>query len=262
MSHTEKPRLLDVHAHLGDEVFDPDRDEVLERARAAGVGGVVAVGETLQDAQKNLELSESHPGVVWPSAGLYPTHLDLERAEEVVAFIRRNRSRIIAIGEVGLDHWKVKEEHDQEVQGDIFGGFIRLSMELDLPLNVHSRSAGRRAIELLLNHGARSVLMHAFDGRAASALPGVEAGFFFSIPPSVVRSQQKQKLVRRLPIENILLETDSPVLGPDPEERNEPANLRLALSAVAELKDMTEEAVAEAVVENQSRLFGDLQPGR
>ena len=103
MNRPNKPLLLDVHAHLGDEVFDNDRDEVLERAKAASVGGVLAVGETLEDARKNLELAESHPGVVWPAAGLYPTCLDREQAEAVIAFIRGNRSRIIAIGCHGAD---------------------------------------------------------------------------------------------------------------------------------------------------------------
>ena len=192
MNHSETPRLLDVHAHLGDEVFDPDRGEVLERARAAGVCGVVAVGETLEDARKNLELSEAYPGVVRPAAGLYPTHLDSDQAEALADFIRAHRGRIIAIGEVGLDHWMIKEEEQKEAQKEIFGRFVRLSLELGLPLNVHSRSAGRRAIEVLLEWGARSVLMHAFDGKAASALAGVEAGYFCSIPPSVVRSQRSR----------------------------------------------------------------------
>jgi TatD DNase family protein len=100
------------------------------------------------------------------------------------------------------------------------------------------------------------VLLHAFDGRAATALPAVEAGFFFSVPPSIVRSPQKQKLVRRLPIENLLVETDSPVLGPEPGTRNEPANVTISVSAIAAIKELHEEAVIDAVEENQRRLFG------
>jgi TatD DNase family protein len=163
---------------------------------------------------------------------------------------------LVAIGEVGLDHWAVQEEKDRELQREIFKGFIALAGEMDLPLNVHSRSAGRRAIDLLLQSGAVRVQLHAFDGRASTALPAVEAGYFFSIPPSVVRSRQKQKLVKQLPLTCILVETDSPVLGPQPAVRNEPANLPLTLQAIAEIKALPEQAVFEAVVANTTRLYG------
>lgn len=252
--------LLDAHAHLVDPVFDEDRGEVLRRAREAGVSAVLCVGESLQDARRNLELAEEHEAML-PAAGLYPTRLDLGEAEALANLLRTERRRLWAIGEVGLDYWKVQEEEGRELQREIFGRFVDLSLELDLPLNVHSRSAGRHAIALLLERGARRVLLHAFDGRAATALPAVEAGFFFSVPPSVVRSQQKRKLVRRLPLESLLLETDSPVLGPDPRERNEPALLRVALRAVAEIKGLAEAEVAEAVRENARRLFGALPSG-
>ena len=247
--------LVDCHAHIGDTAFDADRGEVLARALAAGVRGVIAVGETLADAERNLALADEH-AAVFPAAGLFPTHLDLDHAERMENWIRRHRDRLVAIGEVGLDHWKVQDEAEREVQREIFTRFVRLADELSLPLNVHSRSAARPTVALLLAAGARRVQLHAFDGRAATALPAVEAGFLFSVPPSIVRSRQKQKLVRRLPLECLLLETDSPVLGPDPTSRNEPANVRVSLRAVAELKGVREEEVAEAVGDNVTRLFG------
>jgi TatD DNase family protein len=250
------PPLIDCHAHLCDPVFDADRGEVLDRALAAGVEAIVAVGETLEDARRNRRLAEIHPQV-FPAAGLYPTHLDVDLAVELERWIRENRECLVAIGEVGLDHWKVKEPADREAQRENFRRFVRLAVELDLPLNVHSRSAGRHAVALLLEQDARRVQLHAFDGKPSSALPAVEAGFYFSIPPSIVRSRQKQKLVRRLPLSCMLLETDSPVLSPDPGERNEPANLRVGLRTVAELKGVTETEVAERVHENSIRLYGE-----
>ncbi|HVS66765.1 MAG TPA: TatD family hydrolase [Thermoanaerobaculia bacterium] len=250
-----RPRLTDAHAHLGDPVFDADREQVLARAREAGVAAVVVVGETLEDARRNLELAERHPELR-PCAGLYPTHLDPAQAEAVIALIRAERERLVAIGEVGLDRWVVKDEEERALQREIFGSFVELSKETGLPLNVHSRSAGHHAISFLLERGAERVLLHAFDGKASKALPGVEAGYFFSVPPSIVRSQQKRKLVERLPLECLLLETDSPVLGPTREERNEPRNLRVSLEAIAEIKGLAEEAVAEATIENARRLFG------
>lgn len=249
--------LVDTHAHICEPVFDPDRDAVLERAQKAGVAAVVAVGETLADARRNLELARIHPNLR-PAAGLYPTFLDLDQAKEMVDFIRSHRDRIAAIGEVGLDYWAVKEDEQKALQREIFSAFIDLSRELGLPLNVHSRSAGRHAVSLLLEKHAKRVQMHAFDGKASAALPAVEAGYFFSVPPSIVRSRQKQKLVRHLPLSCLLVETDSPVLGPDPKTRNEPANLILSVEAIARIKEVDVEAVAEAVVENTRCLYREL----
>jgi len=250
-------RLVDTHAHICDPSFDDDRAEVLARAAAAGVAAVVAVGETLEDARRNLELAVEHPALR-PAAGLYPTHLDLAQADEMVDFIRAHRERLHAIGEVGLDYWIVKQAPERELQREILGRFVELAAELDLPLNVHSRSAGKHAVSFLLERGAKRVQMHAFDGKAGAALPAVEAGYLFSIPPSVLHSVQKQKLVKRLPLESLLLETDSPVLGPDREARNEPANLVLVLDAIAELKGLPREEVVAAVEDNTRRLFGPL----
>jgi len=250
-------KIVDTHAHIGDPVFDPDRDAVLKKAAAAGVGVVIAVGENLSDAGRNIELTGEHP-LIRPAAGLYPTILDPDQAAQMQSFIRQERAKLVAIGEVGLDFWVVKEDPDKEIQKEIFKGFIALSRELDLPLNIHSRSAGRHAVKLLLEGGATRVQMHAFDGKATAALPAVEAGFFFSIPPSVVRSRQKQKLVKQLPLSCILVETDSPVLGPEPGVRNEPANVAISIKAIAEVKNVGEEAVIEAVAENAIRLYGNI----
>ncbi|BBO91857.1 TatD family hydrolase [Desulfosarcina ovata] len=249
-------RLVDTHAHLCAEDFDDDREAVLERAGRAGIAAVVAVGENLADARRNIDLATRH-AILKPAAGLYPTVLDLDQADAMVAFIREHVSQLVAIGEVGLDYWVVKDTAGKALQREIFRRFVALSGELDLPLNVHSRSAGRHAIALLLESGARRVQLHAFDGKAGAALPAVDAGYYFSIPPSVIRSRQKQKLVRLLPLSSLLVETDSPVLGVDPLVRNEPANLLVVIDAIAQIKAVPAEAVIEAVVENSVRLYGD-----
>ena len=250
-------RIVDAHAHMCDPVFDTDRTEVIRRAQAAGVGAIIAVGENLSDAKRNIELAENHPELK-PTAGLYPTHLDLNEAKEIISFIRNERNKLVAIGEVGLDYWAIKEESEKELQREIFISFVHLALELDLPLNVHSRSAGRHAVALLLEHNAKKVQLHAFDGKASAALPAVEAGFFFSIPPSIVRSKQKQKLVKQLPLSCMLVETDSPVLGPLPDERNEPANAVISINTIAEIKNISKEEVMETVFENTCRLFENL----
>jgi TatD DNase family protein len=253
---------VDTHTHLCDSSFDADRDEVLARARRAGVRAIVVVGESLADAERNLELADLYPDLLRPAAGLFPTRLDRREGERIEELLRSEANRWIAVGEVGLDYWKVQEEEERELQRELFSRFITLSLELDLPLNVHSRSAGRQTIELLLAEGARRVQMHAFDGRAAKALPAVEAGYFFSVPPSIERSAQKQKLVKRLPLSCLLLETDSPVLGPSPRERNEPANVRHSALAVAELQGISEGEVLEVTTDNAVRLYGERLLGR
>ena len=249
--------LTDTHTHLCDPAFDSDRPEVLQRAVDAGIEAIIAVGENLSDANRNLELAANYP-ILKPAAGLYPAILDRAQAGELLDFIQKKQAKLVAIGEVGLDYWVVKEESEKALQGQIFKSFIQLAKELDLPVNVHSRSAGRQAVALLLECGASKVQLHAFDGKASTALPAVEAGYFFSIPPSVVRSRQKQKLVKRLPLSCLLAETDSPVLGPSPDERNEPANITISIKAIAELKDITEAEVIEAVKENTRKLYGDI----
>jgi TatD DNase family protein len=251
-------KIVDTHTHLCDPVFDKDRVDVLERAKAAGIDAIVLVGENLDDAKRNLELAANYT-MLKPAAGLYPAILDQAQAEEIQAFIRRQREKLIAIGEVGLDHWVVKKESEKTLQKTIFKSFIELAKELELPLNVHSRSAGRHVVALLLECGASKVQLHAFDGKASAALPAVEAGYFFSIPPSVVRSRQKQKLVKRLPLSCLLVETDSPVLGPLPNKRNEPVNIIKSIETIAELKGVSKAEVIEAVTENTRKLYVDLQ---
>ncbi len=246
--------LIDTHAHLCSEEFERDLGGVLERARREGVAAVIAVAENVQDAHRNLAISKEVP-FVFPAAGIYPTILDIAQARKMHDFIRSNRHALVAIGEVGLDYWKVKDDEEREIQREIFKSFIRLSKEIELPLNVHSRSAGRQALEMLLREGAENVQMHAFDGKSSTAMLGVEAGYYFSIPPSIVRSRQKQKLVRQLPVTSLLSETDSPVLGPIPDKRNEPANVKVSVKVIAEIKGMKEEEVAEILYENACRLY-------
>lgn len=246
--------FFDAHAHLAAAEFAEDLPAVLARAEAAGLCGILAVGETLEEAERILDLSRRYP-LIRAAAGLYPTHLDPDAADAMVAFVRRHADRLVALGEVGLDHWAVQDEADWKIQEEILARFVALSKELDLPLNVHSRSAGRHTIAFLAAQGARRVLLHAFDGKASTAMEGVRAGYFFSIPPSVVRSAQKQKLVRALPLTCLLLETDAPVLGADPTVRNEPCNVVVAGEAVAKLKAVPVEEVARATMANVRCLF-------
>jgi len=252
-------RLVDAHCHLEDEAFDEDRDAVIGRALDAGVVAMLTSSLDYGDALKALGICRSHRGTVFLCVGFDPTIDDEAELEAVMRLAEElaGKGEIVAIGEVGLDFYRCRSEALMERQRERFRTWIRLAEELGLPLVVHSRSAGKYAIQVLLEEGYGRVLMHAFDGRVGWALRGVrEGGFYFSIPTSVVRSQQKRKLAKAVPLENLMVETDAPVLGPERGVRNEPANLPLAVRAVAELKGLSVEEVAEATFENAVELFG------
>lgn len=247
--------MIDCHAHLADEDFVADLDAVLDRARVAGVREVVVVAEGLEDIDNVLELARS-TDMLRACIGLHPERADEVAADRICELIRAHASELVGIGEVGLDYWLAKEQPERELQRHVLKRFVAVSKALDLPLNVHSRSAGHYTIDLLKSEGATKVLMHAFDGKASYALAGVEAGYYFSIPPSIVRSPQKQKLVKRLPLNALLLETDSPVLGPEKGERNEPANALRSAQMIAEIKEVALEEVIESTNANAAKLFG------
>ena len=253
--------MIDCHSHLTSSDFDGDREAVIARAEAAGVARIAIVGQDHEENLAVLRFAAEQPRFL-PFLGLHPDRfadgrpaMSAEEVGRIAGAIREAAQTLIGIGEVGLDYWVCRDDARREAQRAAFLQMIGLAEELDLPLNVHSRSAGHHVIDLLLAEGARRVLMHAFDGKAGHALRGAEAGFLFSIPPSVVRSPQKRKLVRALPLSALALETDSPVLGPVQGERNEPANLVISAAAIAEIKGVPEEEVRLRTAENARRLF-------
>ena len=248
----KKTKLIDTHCHLENEVFDSDRESVIEDAQDLGISIITsAIDRHLWD--KCCEIAKAHSNV-FASVGLDPTQFnDCELAGD---WIKSNKVKIISIGETGLDHYLVRDHQERELQESCFRSLIALAKELVLPIQVHSRSAGRRALEVLDSCGASEVHMHAFDGKASLARAASrDLGFYFSIPTSVVRSPQKRKLVKAVDIERLLIETDSPVLGPDKSERNVPSNLPVALKEVATILQREEEEIREILLENTLRLY-------
>ncbi|KAF6076091.1 TatD DNase domain containing 3 [Phyllostomus discolor] len=224
--------LVDCHCHLSAPDFDRDLDDVLEKAKKANVMALVVVAEHSGEFEKIMQLSERYSGFVLPCLGVHPVQglsprdqrsVTLKDLDVALPIIENYKDRLLAIGEVGLDFSPrfAGTDEQKEEQRQVLIRQVQLAKRLDLPLNVHSRSAGRPTISLLNEQGADKVLLHAFDGRPSVAMEGVKAGYFFSIPPSVVRSGQfslfskKQKLVKQLPLTSICLETDSPALGPE-----------------------------------------------
>ena len=249
--HPPSP-VIDVHCHLLDQSFDVDRYDVISRAKAESV---VAVIEGAQNMNESRRILAERSDFWLASAGIHPSFARTEDVPSMLEFIRANARDIVAVGEIGLDYYSGKTEQEREHMRNAFRSQAELACELDLPVVVHSRSAGKEAVSLLLGWGVEKVVLHAFDGKASSALEGVRAGYFFSIPPSVSRSRQKRKLINALPLEAMLLETDSPVLGPTGKERNEPMNVWVSAKIVAEEKRVPVDEVADVTTANATKLF-------
>ncbi|MFA5624499.1 MAG: TatD family hydrolase [Bradymonadales bacterium] len=246
--------MIDCHAHLQDAAFEHDLDDVVREAKLRGVRGCVVVGEHPREAAKIQDIVGKFAGWALAGLGLYPKYFsDSDIAEFDHALKKHGPWH--CIGEVGLDRWIVQDEEERERQEFAFKHVIAAAIREDLVLNVHSRSACRRAIEVLSEMGAKRVQMHAADAKASTINLGIEAGYYFSIPLSILDSPQKQKLARLVPLQQLLLETDSPVLAPDRSSRNTPANLPLALKALADIRGIAASELEQILDDNARRLY-------
>jgi TatD DNase family protein len=271
--------LIDCHAHCYTPQYSkPDLEQLWAGSRAAGLAAIVTVPESLDDCHTVLQLAAEQP-LVKACAGLHPVqpvHTDkpysgvrcvaLEDLPPALEFIRQHADQLVAVGEVGLDFSPhvigssdTSSQEGRAVQQQVFAAQIQAANDLGLPLNVHSRSAGHYAIDTLVQNNAGGALLHAFDGRAVHALKAVAAGYYLSVPASVVRSPHMQKLVQQLPLDHLVLETDSPALGPDKGGSNQPSNVRLACSYLAKAKGLSEMEVAAITTANAMKLFPRLQ---
>jgi len=248
---TRSFEIVDTHCHLEEPEFDADLYEVIQRAVRASVH--MTTSAIREDTwERAIDIARSHDSVSL-ALGLDP--ILCHQVESAQDLIRVKREHLIALGEVGLDHYRERNHKKRADQEKTFRLMIELAKEIDLPLQVHSRSAGRRSLEVLSNMEVEKVQMHAFDGKASLARVASRENGYYSIPTSVVRSAQKRKLVKAVDIERILVETDSPVLGPDRETRNEPSNVWVALREVASILKREEEEMREILLENTLRLY-------
>jgi len=247
--------LIDVHCHLDLPDFDGDREMVIRKAKEEGIVAIINSGLGSVSGCKTLRLAEEFHGYIYSTLGLEPYNLDGEEFWEVERLIRENRGTIVGIGEVGLDYRWTRGEEARRLQRDRFRSYIHLAKELDLPLIVHSRSAGKYALQILEEEGAERVLLHAFDGSLGWVMAGVKLGYFFSIPTSVWHSSQKQKLAKHLPLSHIMVESDAPVLSPFGRERNVPANLVYAVKKIGEIKGIEENIIKNETFQNAINFF-------
>lgn len=253
----------DTHCHLDGEEFDADRDEVLRRAREAGVGRIFLPAIDLQTSQRIVQLCQQYPDCLYPMVGLHPEEVRddwREQLAQIKPLLLTASTSIIAIGEVGLDfYWSRDYEHEQL---EAFEKQVRWSVETQLPLMIHCRKAQNEMVTILKRY-ARDLpggVFHCFTGNEHEAAELLQFDRFVLGIGGVLtfkKSHLPEVLPAVVPLDRIVIETDAPYMAPVPMrgQRNEPAYTRYVLAKLAESYGVSEEQVAAATNANVARVF-------
>lgn len=250
--------FFDTHTHVAHRDYDGDREEMLGRARAAGVQALLCVGYDGPTSQAAVDTARAHDGWIFATVGYHPHDAQSydDAAEQELRRLAQD-PRVLAIGETGLDYYR--NLSPREAQHRAFARQIALARELGKPLVIHDRDAHDDVVALLRSEGARDVggIMHCFSGDWPLAQQCIEQGFFIALGGTVTfkNAQVQQEVAQRVPLEWLLLETDCPYLAPVPYrgKRNEPAHVRLVAEKIAELRGLPVEELASITTRNAAR---------
>lgn len=250
--------LIDTHCHLEMSRFDPDRDEVIRRAREAGVAAMITIGSDPESNPMAVALAEKHEDI-YASVGIHPHDAKLFDEKQYALLAKwASHPRVVAVGETGLDfHY---DHSPRDVQKKVFRRHLKLSLERNLPAVIHSRKAEEDTLRILRESGVKRGVMHFFSGGRKTLEESMALGLYISIAgPVTFRDAKKLKDVAALvPDDYLLLETDAPYLAPEPMrgKRNEPAFVVHTAREVARLRNVSLEDVARITTLNARRLFG------
>lgn len=253
------PAFIDSHAHLADPAFDADRDAVVARARQTGALGIVCIGESLAAADRARGIAAAHPGFVWWTAGVHPhdaATFDLTRDPDAIR--AHVAAGAVAVGECGLDYHYDHSPRDR--QRAAFEAQLELAAALDRPVVVHTREAedDTRALVVEAGQGGVRGVLHCYTGSAALAEAALAVGWYVSFSGIVTfRKWTDEALLRLVPDDRLLAESDAPYLAPVPNRgrRNEPAWVSQTVARLALARESTAEAVGRLVTDNARRLF-------
>ncbi len=252
--------LIDTHAHLEMREFNDDREDVIKRAREAGVEYIVTIGTTIESSRDAVMLADKYD-FIYAAIGIHPHEVRdiLHPAYEILRHFAQHK-KVVAYGEIGLDyHYEHSSRTDQKRK---FRDMLREARELELPVIIHDRDAHEDTMQILSEEWSPDLggVMHCFSGDAAMAERLIEMGFSLSIagPVTFPKAEALREVVRQIPIEHLLIETDSPYLAPQPVrgKRNEPAYVRHTAEAIAKIKGLSFDDVARITSFNAMQLFG------
>ncbi len=266
--------MIDVHCHLNFKAYENDYDPVAKRAFEAGVTTIINVGTKLDSSQKAVELAEKYEQM-YAIVGVHPHHADkielgtnwLEELEKIA----KSSKKVVAIGEIGMDNYRYQSNGitDPKLQAEIFIKQIELAYKLKLPLQIHNRHAGKKIIDILLNHKSYLLnpypgMFHCFAGSIEILQKALDLDFCVGFDGNITykglapgETTTLSELASYTPLDRIVIETDSPYLTPIPYRgsRNEPQYAIITRKKIAEIKGITEKQVDEQTTKNAKRIF-------
>lgn len=253
--------IFETHAHYDDDKFTEDRDELILAVHESGVHPIINVGASIHSTQTTLELAKRYP-FIYAAVGVHPSDVaDLN--EDTFAWLKEQTTyaKTVAVGEIGLDYYWDKEADVQEKQRYWFGRQLQLAREADLPVIIHSRDAAADTLQVMRDNHAETIpgVIHCYSYSPELAQEFVRMGYYIGVG-GVVTFKNAKKLVetvQTIPMERILLETDSPYMAPEPHRgtRNDSRNIPYVIAKIAELKGITPQEVERITEENAYRLF-------
>lgn len=255
--------LFDSHAHLDDEKFNEDREQLIQQIKEAGISKLITAGYSLEGSRKAKDLAENYD-FIYATSGISPNDIPQTEKElwimlEEIKEIAKQSKKIVAIGEIGLDYYWNQE--NKELQKLAFMKQIELANELKLPIVIHTREAVMDTIEILKqNEVILKGVFHCCPLNRELVKEALKLGFYISFagPVTFKNSKNANEIIAMVPNERILIETDSPYLSPEPlrGKRNDSRNVKYIAQKIADVKNMELEEVAKITYQNAEKIFG------
>jgi TatD DNase family protein len=253
--------LVDTHAHIDGEEFDKDRETVVQRAAAVGVERIINMGDTMASSARSVQLTQTFSGL-YAGVGVHPEEaFPLTAREDQQLADWAALPKVVAIGEIGLDYYWVKDEQQRALQREIFIRQLDLARQLHLPVCIHDREAHGDTLAILRKEaaGVRGVL-HCYSGSWETAQELLRLGFFLGVdgPLTFKKAAKAPEIVQKMPLDMLLVETDCPYMAPVPLRgtRNEPSFVRFVAEKAAEIRHISLQEFAKQTTENASNLYG------
>lgn len=248
--------MIDVHCHLNFPQLKPDLNQIVSRAKIE-MDAVITCG-LVNDAKDAIDLHRKFDNFVYLTLGVHPEDVVGMRDEQIdrhIELIRSNRNMIIGIGEIGLDYHWIKDRDQIERCKEWLKKFLELSIEMNLPVVLHSRKAEEDVFEIVSKSGTENVVFHHYSGSIKLASKIIDEGYHISMPTITPTNKNLLKIAEKFPLEKLVTETDSPFNSPFPGKYNVPNNVHVTIEKIAEKREMSFKEVNDILTKNAKRIF-------